>query len=76
MIIIWSKENCAYCMEAKVLLTRKGIAFEERMIGDGWTREQLLEVAPHARSVPQIFEGEKLIGGYNELFNYLKLKVI
>jgi glutaredoxin len=63
-------------MEAKVLLSRKGINFEERMIGDGWTKEQLLEVAPRARSVPQIFEGEQLIGGYTELFNHLKLKLV
>ncbi len=42
--IVWSKYHCPYCDQAKALLTQKGIAFEERKIGDGYTREELLEV--------------------------------
>ena len=40
---------------------------EERMIGDGWTKEQLLEAVPTARTVPQIILKGKLIGGYDQL---------
>jgi glutaredoxin 3 len=65
--IIWSKYNCPFCDQAKALLNLKGIAFEERKIGDGYTKEDLLESVPTARTVPQIFLDEQLIGGFTEL---------
>jgi glutaredoxin 3 len=65
--IVWSKYQCPYCDQAKALLTQKGIQFEERKIGDGYTREDLLEAVPTARTVPQIFLGEELVGGFTEL---------
>ena len=60
--ILWSKYHCPYCDKAKSLLELKGIDFEERKIGDGWTKEELLEVVPTARSVPQIFLDDVHIG--------------
>jgi len=70
-VIIWSKSNCSYCEQAKSLLEIKGIEFEERKIGDGYSKEDLLEQVPTARSVPQIFINEELIGGYTELKYFL-----
>lgn len=70
--IIWSKYHCPYCDQAKALLNQKGIEFEERKIGDGWTKEELLEAVPNARSVPQIFLNEELIGGFTELKKYFE----
>ena len=69
--IVWSKHMCPYCDQAKALLTLKGIAFEEKKIGSGYTREDLLEAVPTARTVPQIFIDEQLIGGFTELKNHL-----
>jgi glutaredoxin 3 len=65
--IIWSKYHCTFCDQAKALLQQKGIPFEERKIGDGWTKEELLEAVPNARTVPQIFINEEYVGGYSEL---------
>ncbi len=65
--IVCSKYNCPYCDQAKALLTAKGIQFEEKKIGDGFTKEDLLEAVPAARTVPQIFLGEELVGGFTEL---------
>lgn len=65
--IVWSKDNCPYCVQAKALLNQKNIQFEERKIGDGWTKEQLLESVPNARTVPQIFLDGELVGGFTEL---------
>lgn len=65
--IVWSKPACSYCDQAIALLTSKGIETEIRKIGDGWTKEQLLEAVPTAKSVPQVFLDEELIGGFNEL---------
>ena len=65
--IVWSKENCPFCDQAKRLLESQGIDYEERKIGSGYTREQLLEAVPTARTVPQIFLDDQLVGGFTEL---------
>ncbi len=65
--IVWSKYHCPYCDQAKALLTSRGIEFEEKKIGDGYTKEELLEAVPNARTVPQIFLDGELIGGFTEL---------
>lgn len=70
--IIYSKYNCSYCDQARALLEHHEIAYEERKIGDGYTREDLLEAVPHARTVPQIFLDSQLIGGYTELQQHLE----
>jgi glutaredoxin len=70
--IVWSKYNCQNCDQAKALLEQQGIEFEERKIGDSWSEEDLLEVVPNARSVPQIFINGKLIGGFLDLQKYFK----
>lgn len=69
--IVWSKYHCPYCDQAKSLLQMKGIEFEERKIGDGYTKEDLLEAVPNARTVPQIFIDGNLVGGFTELKTYL-----
>lgn len=68
--LVWSKDMCPYCERAKALLKQKGIQYEERKIGGGWTKEQLLESVPTARTVPQIFLDGKLIGGHDDLVKY------
>jgi glutaredoxin 3 len=70
--VVWSKYNCPFCDQAKALLESKGIQFEEKKIGDGYTKEDLLESVPTARTVPQVFIDDKLIGGFNELRAHLK----
>ena len=70
--VVWSKYNCPFCDQAKNLLKMKGIEFEEKKIGDGYTKEDLLEAVPSARTVPQIFLNEQLIGGFTELKSHLK----
>lgn len=69
--VVWSKDHCPFCDQAKNLLKIKGIEFEEKRIGHGYTREQLLEAVPDARTVPQIFLDEQLIGGFTELKKHL-----
>ena len=70
--VVWSKDSCPFCDQAKALLKQKNIEFEEKKIGHGYTREQLLEAVPDARTVPQIFLDGKLIGGFTELRKHLK----
>lgn len=68
--LIWSRDYCIYCEHAKMLLDEKGVQYEERKIGSTWTKEQLLESVPTAKSVPQIFIDGQHIGGYKELREY------
>jgi len=70
--VVWRKFHCPFCDQAKQLLEQKGIKFEERKIGDGYTREDLLEAVPNARSVPQIFLDDQLIGGFTDLQKYFQ----
>ena len=65
--IVWSKNACPFCDQAKGLLKMKGIEFEERNIMHTWTKEQLLEAVPTARTLPQIFLNDEYVGGFNEL---------
>jgi len=70
--VVWSKYHCPYCDQAKALLKQRGIEFEEKKIGDGYTKEELLEAVPNARTVPQIFIGDQLIGGFTELKSHFE----
>jgi glutaredoxin len=69
---VWSKYYCPFCDQAKALLKQKGIEFEEKKIGDGYSKEDLLEAVPTARTVPQIFLDGELIGGFTELKKHLQ----
>lgn len=71
--IVWSQKGCQFCGTAIALLKARGCTVEERKIGDGeWTKKDLLDAAPNARSVPQIFIDDKYIGGYNNLVDLLQ----
>ena len=72
-VVIWSKDECFYCHMAKALFAREGIEYEERNIESGdWSRAQMLEAVPEAKTVPQIFIGDQYIGGFTELQEHLK----
>jgi glutaredoxin 3 len=64
---IYTASYCSFCRHAKELLRERGIAFEEiDVTADARTREWLVG-ATGRRTVPQVFVGEKAIGGYEEL---------
>lgn len=73
MIVIYSKTVCPYCVQAKNLLKSKGIEFTEVNIETNAAgRDYLVEKS--LRSVPQIFDGELHIGGFDKLQTWLQLK--
>lgn len=72
-IIVWSGPGCIYCEQAKGLLQSKGLEYEERKLGSGWTKEQLFQDIPSARTIPQIVVDGKVIGGLDGLKQYLKI---
>jgi glutaredoxin 3 len=70
--VVWSKDACPFCDQAKNLLKSKGIEFEERNVSKDWTKEQLLEAVPTARTLPQIFLDDQYVGGFTELRKHLQ----
>ena len=66
-IIIYSTAICPYCTRAKILLKRKGLDFQEIMITDEKSRDEMIAKAGGKRTVPQIFIGETHVGGFDDL---------
>ena len=70
-IIIYSKDNCGYCVKAKSLLNNLGLTYTEKKIENFLTTEALYEeIGKQVRSMPQIKINGDLIGGYNQLVEY------
>jgi glutaredoxin 3 len=66
-ITVYTKENCPFCVRAKRLLDKKGVAYEEISVeGDDDLRVWLVEKTGQ-RTVPQIFAGDRSLGGYSDL---------
>jgi glutaredoxin 3 len=64
---VYSKSSCPYCVRAKALLDRKGIAYEEIDVEhDDALRIWLVE-ASGQRTVPQIFVGDRSLGGFSDI---------
>ena len=70
-IVIYTKPDCSYCVDAKSVLKNNNIPFEEKTLDIDFTREYLLEEYPSAKTFPVIVINEKYIGGYTELVNYM-----
>jgi glutaredoxin 3 len=64
---IYTTGFCPYCIRAKALLKKKGVAFEEIDASDPDVREKMVERAGGRRTVPEIFINGTIIGGYDEL---------
>lgn len=67
LTIVYTKDNCPHCTQAKALLDLLGIPFEERKVSTEDDKKSLLEVVPDARTLPQIFLSGVHIGGNAEL---------
>lgn len=64
---VWSKDQCPFCDQVKLMLDIKKIPYEEKKIGVNASKEDLLEAVPTAKSVPQVFLDDEYIGGFKEL---------
>ena len=66
---IYTSPICPYCVRAKALFAKKGVPFEEiDVYMDEGARKDMESRACGARSVPQIFIGERHVGGCDELY--------
>ena len=67
-VIVYTMDYCPYCIKAKILLKGRGVAYEEVHVDEEddakWDE---LAAKSGMKTMPQIWAGEKLIGGYTEL---------
>ena len=66
-VVIYSTKVCPYCVKAKMLLQKKGAEFSEIDVNSDEIRDEMVAKAGGRRTVPQIFIGDKHIGGFDDL---------
>jgi glutaredoxin 3 len=68
-VIVYSTTVCPYCVRAKMLLDKKGATYEEINLTKNPDRHnEMLEKTGGKRTVPQIFIGDKHVGGCDDLY--------
>jgi glutaredoxin 3 len=66
---IYTTTVCPYCVRAKALLKKKGVEYREINVEtDESQREIMMQRSGGRRSVPQIFIGERHVGGCDDLY--------
>jgi glutaredoxin 3 len=67
-VTIYTKPYCPYCVRALELLERKGVDFTEvEAAFDPAKRQEMVERSGGRMTFPQIFIGERHIGGCDEM---------
>ena len=67
-VVIYSTPYCPYCLMAKRLLAKKGVAYEDIDVSGNWElRDELVARSGGRTTVPQIWIGETHVGGYDAL---------
>jgi len=67
-VIVYSTQNCSYCLRAKELLKGYGVEYTDAMIDqDPKLLEEMLTRSGR-KTVPQIFIGDRHVGGYDDLY--------
>lgn len=68
-VTMYSTGWCPYCDRARGLLERKGVAFSEVKVDeDPAQRDAMLKRSGGRRTVPQIFIGDRHVGGFDDLY--------
>lgn len=67
MVQIYTKDYCPYCVKAKALLKSLNVEYEEHDVTN--TPEKIVELYEKSglQTVPQIFVGEKCLGGFSDI---------
>lgn len=67
-IVVYSGPGCPFCQRAKMLLQKKGAAFEEINVrADATKLDEMLKKSNGRTTIPQIFINDQHIGGFDDL---------
>jgi glutaredoxin 3 len=67
-VTLYTSGWCPYCERARGLLTQKNVIFSEINVDDGAKFREEMIARSNRRTVPQIFIGDKHVGGCDDLF--------
>ena len=67
-VMVYVSDWCPYCQRAKGLLAQKNLEFSEINIEDDAKLREEMIARSNRRTVPQIFVGDKHVGGCDDLF--------
>jgi glutaredoxin 3 len=66
-ITVYTTEPCAYCRQAKALLAKRGIAYDEINLAMDADGRSELALRTGMMTFPQVIIGDELVGGFTEL---------
>jgi glutaredoxin 3 len=67
-VTVYTSNWCPYCQRAKSLLTQKNVVFNEINVEDDVKIREEMIARSNRNTVPQIFVGDKHVGGCDDLF--------
>ena len=67
-VVMYSTEQCSFCLAARMLLKKKGVPFEDILVSENAELRATMEQRSGRRTVPQIFIDDEPIGGFDELY--------
>jgi glutaredoxin 3 len=67
-VTVYTSDWCPYCQRAKSLLTQKKVVFNEINVEDDEKVREEMIARSNRNTVPQIFIGDKHVGGCDDLF--------
>jgi glutaredoxin 3 len=66
-VTVYTKQNCPFCVRAKRLLDKKGVAYEEIDVKENDDLRVWLARTTGQMTVPQIFADERPLGGFSDV---------
>ena len=70
-IVVYTKDNCPFCVKAKALIKGLGFKYEEKNLKEFESPEAMIkDIGKNVRTMPQIKIDGELIGGYNQLVEH------
>jgi glutaredoxin 3 len=66
-IRIYTRKRCPHCVSAKAWLRQRSYVYEEINLDDPMVVKDFLSKYPELKTVPQVFHGNELIGGFSDL---------
>jgi glutaredoxin 3 len=66
-VVVYASRYCGWCTRALALLAEKGIAPEVRVVDADRVLRGEMEERSGRRTVPQVFIGERHVGGFDDL---------
>lgn len=68
VVTLYVSDWCPYCQRAKNLLTQKQVIFDEINVDDDAKFREEMTARSNRNTVPQVFIGDKHVGGCDDLF--------